>query len=166
MCWWQNFLFNNATECKEAMITLLYSATKAEPETWGWLSCWKKPGDGKRWQEVERELSSGGSWICDGEREVVENAPVNLKKIQIIKFERVSRDTGAKMEEGEEGGCRYRMKKLSLPGEIQRICSDKEGLTPKFRATETARLETLGWWCWVMLWAAFFSPDCKHPHLS
>lgn len=40
-----------------------------------------------------------------GEREVMENVPVNLKKTNLSKLERVSRDTGAEMGEGEEGGC-------------------------------------------------------------
>lgn len=38
----------------------------------------------------------------------MENVPVNLKKKtnkNLSKFERVSGDTGAEMEEGEEGGC-------------------------------------------------------------
>lgn len=39
-----------------------------------------------------------------GESEVTENVPVNLKT-NLSNFERVSRDTGAEMEEGEEGGC-------------------------------------------------------------
>lgn len=43
--------------------------------------------------------------LMTGEREVMENVPVNLKITNLSKLERVSRDTGAEMEEGEEGGC-------------------------------------------------------------
>lgn len=42
---------------------------------------------------------------------------MNLKKTNLSKFERVSRSTGAEMEEGEEGGCTILgtgWKKLSL----------------------------------------------------
>ncbi|RMB98982.1 hypothetical protein DUI87_24527 [Hirundo rustica rustica] len=56
-----------------------------------------------RWRENSPVADHG---YVTGDREVIENVPVNLKKTpKLTEFERVYRDTGAEMEEREEGGC-------------------------------------------------------------